>query len=176
MENNELIESFRSMIDELKASQEELKSKLDGILDEANNAKHSYDKSQFVERNKDFFDKYKKKVDAIENNPDFDFEEIAFTGKGDDMEEAEYIAALSAKLDEQLNKMKEALNADDLTIESNEEGETTIVADGEEEEKPAEEVKEEEPKVEPEPEKEDEEEKKDDDIEKLRSFHKNAII
>ena len=175
MENNELIESFRSMIDELKASQEELKSKLDGILDEANNAKHSYDKSQFVERNKDFFDKYKKKVDAIENNPDFDFEEIAFTGKGDDMEEAEYIAALSAKLDEQLNKMKEALNADDLTIESNEEGETTIVADGEEE-KPAEEVKEEEPKVEPEPEKEDEEEKKDDDIEKLRSFHKNAII
>ena len=175
MENNELIESFRSMIDELKASQEELKSKLDGILDEANNAKHSYDKSQFVERNKDFFDKYKKKVDAIENNPDFDFEEIAFTGKGDDMEEAEYIAALSAKLDEQLNKMKEALNADDLTIESNEEGETTIVVDGEEE-KPAEEVKEEEPKVEPEPEKEDEEEKKDDDIEKLRSFHKNAII
>lgn len=172
MENNELIESFRSMIDELKASQEELKSKLDGILDEANNAKHSYDKSQFVERNKDFFDKYKKKVDAIENNPDFDFEEVAFTGKGDDMEEAEYIAALSAKLDEQLNKMKEALNADDLTIESNEEGETTIVADGEEE-KPAEEVKEE---VEPEPEKEEEEEKKDDDIEKLRSFHKNAII
>ena len=175
MENNELIESFRSMIDELKASQDELKSKLDGILDEANNAKHSYDKSQFVERNKDFFDKYKKKVDAIENNPDFDFEEVAFTGKGDDMEEAEYIAALSAKLDEQLNKMKEALNAEDISVESNEEGETTIVADGEEE-KPAEEIKEEEPKAEPEPEKEEEEEKKDDDIEKLRSFHKNAII
>jgi hypothetical protein len=176
MENNELIESFRSMIDELKASQEELKSKLDGILDEANNAKHSYDKSQFVERNKDFFDKYKKKVDAIENNPDFDFEEVAFTGKGDDMEEAEYIAALSAKLDEQLNKMKEALNADDLTIESNEEGETTIVADGEEQKPEEEEVKESEPEKEPEEEEEKEEEKKDDDIEKLRSFHKNAII
>lgn len=174
MENNELIESFRSMIDELKASQEELKSKLDGILDEANNAKHSYDKSQFVERNKDFFDKYKKKVDAIENNPDFDFEEVAFTGKGNDMEEAEYIAALSAKLDEQLNKMKEALNAEDISVESNEEGETTIVADGEEEEKPAEETVKEQV-VEPD-EKEEEEEKKDDDIEKLRSFHKNAII
>ena len=108
MDNEELIQSFKTMIEELQNSQKALSEKLDGILNEANTAKRNYDKSQFVERNKDFFDKYRDDVKAVEGD-DFDFDEVAFSGKGD-MDEAEYIAALASKLDEQLNAMAKKLS------------------------------------------------------------------
>lgn len=108
MDNEELIQSFRTMIEELQNSQKELKDQLDGILKEADDAKRSYDKEQFIGRNKDFFDKYRDDVKAVEGD-DFDFDEVAYSGKGD-MDEAEYIAALSSKLDEQLNAMAKKLS------------------------------------------------------------------
>ena len=108
MDNEELIQSFRTMIEELQNSQKELKDQLDGILKEADDAKRSYDKEQFIGRNKDFFDKYRDDVKAVEGD-DFDFDEVAYSGKGD-MDEAEYIAALSSKLDEQLNTMAKKLS------------------------------------------------------------------
>lgn len=108
MENEDLITSFKTMIEELQNSQKELSEKLDGILNEAADAKRGYDKSQFVERNKDFFDKYRDDVMSIEGD-DFDFDEVAYSGKGD-MEETEYIAALSKKLDDQLNTMAKKLS------------------------------------------------------------------
>lgn len=108
MDNEELIQSFRTMIEELQNSQKELKDQLDGILKEADDAKRSYDKEQFIGRNKDFFDKYRDDVKAVEGD-DFDFDEVAYSGKGD-MDETEYIAALSSKLDEQLNAMAKKLS------------------------------------------------------------------
>lgn len=109
MENiEELVGSFKTMIEELQNSQKELSEKLDGILNEAAEAKRGYDKSQFVERNKDFFDKYRDDVMSVEGD-DFDFDEVAYSGKGD-MEEAYYIAALSKKLDDQLKPMAKKLS------------------------------------------------------------------
>lgn len=109
MENEELIQSFRTMIEELQTSQKELSDKLDGILNEASTAKRNYDKEQFVGRNKDFFDKYRDTLGVIEGK-DFDLDEVAFSGKGD-MDEAEYIAALSSKIDEQLKEYAKALKS-----------------------------------------------------------------
>lgn len=108
MDNEELIQSFRTMIEELQNSQKELSEKLDGILNEAADAKRSYDKEQFVGRNKDFFDKYRDDVKAVEGD-DFDFDETVFGGKGD-MDETDYIAALSEKLDAQLSEMANKLS------------------------------------------------------------------
>lgn len=108
MDNEELIQSFRTMIEELQNSQKELSEKLDGILNEAADAKRSYDKEQFIGRNKDFFDKYRDDVKAVEGD-DFDFDEVAYSGKGN-MDEAEYIAKLSEKLDPQLSKMAKKLS------------------------------------------------------------------
>lgn len=109
MDNEELIQSFRTMIEELQANQKELSEKLDGILNEASTAKRNYDKEQFVGRNKDFFDKYRDTLGVIEGK-DFDLDEVAFSGKGD-MDEAEYIAALSSKIDEQLKEYAKALKS-----------------------------------------------------------------
>lgn len=103
MEQEEMIASFKAMIEELQNNYKELKDAFDNISKEAAAGKRNYDKSQFVERNKDFFDKYRDDVDFIEKNadPDFSFDDVVFDGKGD-MDEAEYIAALGQKLSEQL--------------------------------------------------------------------------
>lgn len=156
MDNEELIQSFRTMIEELQANQKELSEKLDGILNEASTAKRNYDKEQFVGRNKDFFDKYRDTLGVIEGK-DFDLDEVAFSGKGD-MDEAEYIAALSSKIDEQLKEYAKALKSftGDEVAEVEAKAEDTD-ADGEPdtttvEEKPADEAE-----AETKPEAEDEE-------------------
>jgi hypothetical protein len=161
MDNEELIQSFRTMIEELQANQKQLSEKLDGILNEASTAKRNYDKEQFVGRNKDFFDKYRDTLGVIEGK-DFDLDEVAFSGKGD-MDEAEYIAALSSKIDEQLKEYAKALKSfsgeDVAEVEAKAEdtdadGEpdtTTIESDKTEDEKPAESVAEEPTEEEKEP-------------------------
>lgn len=103
MENNEdLVQSFKTMIESLQSQVQALQENYDKLQEEAATGKRNWDKGQFVERNKDFFDKYRDDVKFIEGD-DFDLDEVAFDGSSKSgMEEAEYIAKLGEKISSQL--------------------------------------------------------------------------
>lgn len=82
-------------------------------------------------------DSYNNKLRPIEGE-DFDLAREAYKGfndfnssTDDKMEEADYMAALFEKVDEQLETIKGALGAETVTAEVDENGDTKIVADGE---------------------------------------------
>lgn len=143
MENNndiqELIGNFSAMLQELKEKQDKIEGMLNDVMEGANNAYEDWDhnkkKSEFTERNKDFLDKYSDKLKKIEGD-DFDLAEEVMKGVGEN-DEAQYITALAASIDEQLDALREALGASEVRAEDSESNEeeaekTSIEADGKE--------------------------------------------
>lgn len=159
MENDikELIGNFSGLIEELKEKQDKIESLLNNVLSGADEAYNDWDhnkkKSAFSERNKEFLDKYSDKLKKIEGD-DFDLAEEAMSGITDDIDEAQYIAALSSSIDEQLDKLREALGAAEVKVDTNPET-TEIEADGEKVADVADEVNEDKSETDAEPESED---------------------
>lgn len=124
---DELFELIKSTLDRV----EKMESNFQDLIGAVNDARNEYDTNErrngFRERNASAFEKYQDKLKAIEGD-DFDvcdkaFEE--FDGMKDKIEEADYIAALCAKIDAQLDKIAEAYGVQ--KVEAEKEGETTEV-------------------------------------------------
>lgn len=90
--------------------------------------------SEFKENYGSRLEPYDSALKAVEGD-DFDIYNKAFddyTEKYSDMDADSYIDGLTEKIDEQLELIKEKLGASEVVVEQNSDGETTIVADGEE--------------------------------------------
>lgn len=91
----------------------------------------------------EFKDKYKdsiteelcNKCKEAEGDESFDLADKVFSDydamEGDKMPEEEYVASVVASLTEQLNALKETLNAEEVVVETKEDGEVEVKADDE---------------------------------------------
>lgn len=111
-------------LQELEQIVMELKDKIDGILNAANEAetKFNHDKglAEFTERNGESLGKYAEKMKKL-NGDDFDIYSAAFDEYNNDfsdIEEATYVAQLVSEIDNKIAALKEALNDDHIMIES----------------------------------------------------------
>lgn len=139
MEIQEFVDTYKELIDRLLERQDQLEDLLFSQV--LNPAKEAMDKFEKDGRKADFMGKHKEslsafndKLRAIEGD-DFDLAEQAFEDY-DNMEEKPesdvYVAALVAKVTEQIDKLKKAFGAETIEVKDEGEGEPTeVVADGE---------------------------------------------
>ena len=89
----------------------------------------------FSNRHSDKLNGYNDKLRSIEGE-DFDIMKQAYDGynsiEGEKPDEAIYVDELIKVVDEQLNSIREALGAEEVAIKQDENGDTTVVVDGEE--------------------------------------------
>lgn len=123
----ELVKSTLDRVDKLEAT-------FNDMVCSINDAKSEYDTDQrrlgFRERHENALSKYNDKLKAIEGD-DFDVVDNAFAEYDkleNKPEEAEYIAALCAKIDEQLDKIAKAYGVTETEAKHDAEG-TEITAD-----------------------------------------------
>lgn len=143
---DELFELLKSTLDRV----ERLEGNFHDLLGAVDDARNEYDTNErrngFRERNSAAFEKYHDKLRAIEGD-DFDVVDKAFEeydGMKDNISEADYIAALCAKIDQQLSRIAEAYgvpkveaeheheNGEETTTIEKEDGETIAEVKGEE--------------------------------------------
>lgn len=141
-------------LEELENAFNELKGKVDEILDAASTAEKdfNYKKSleDFKERNSEKLSPYYEKMKKL-NGDDFDLDKAAFDEYNNDfsdVEEATYIAQLVSEIDNKIAALKEALNDDHVMVESDgdetkvETHDEVIEAESEKPEEKEEEIKE----------------------------------
>lgn len=128
---DELFELLKSTLDRV----ERLEGNFHDLLGAVDDARNEYDTNErragFRERNSSAFEKYHDKLRAIEGD-DFDVVDKAFEeydGMKDKISEADYIAALCAKIDQQLSRIAEAYGVPKVEAEHEHEGgeETTTI-------------------------------------------------
>lgn len=109
---------------------EALLDRLESFFNEYDGAVDKFDRDEFKKRNPSL-EKYSSKMKAL-NGDDFDIYNESYnelhSDDFKDMDEEAYISKLTAVLDEQLEKLKDALDTDEVTVESNKE-ETIVEAD-----------------------------------------------
>ena len=145
-----LEEKFNAFSEEIGHVREELQSRIEsledtvinGIINPAHEAaeKAAYDRDleEFKGRYSAKIDPYLDKIKAVEGD-DFDIYKTAFDGYKDykdkngenALEEDGYIDEMLAGITEQLAKVKELINADEVKAEVDENGNVEIKADGE---------------------------------------------
>lgn len=145
-----LEEKFNAFSEEIGHVREELQSRIEsledtvinGIINPAHEAaeKAAYDRDleEFKGRYSEKIDPYLDKIKAVEGD-DFDIYKTAFDGYKDykdkngenALEEDGYIDEMLAGITEQLAKVKELINADEVKAEVDEKGNVEIKADGE---------------------------------------------
>lgn len=145
-----LEEKFNAFSEEIGHVREELQSRIEsledtvinGIINPAHEAaeKAAYDRDleEFKGRYSEKIDPYLDKIKAVEGD-DFDIYKTAFDGykvykdkNGENaLEEDGYIDEMLAGITEQLAKVKELINADEVKAEVDEKGNVEIKADGE---------------------------------------------
>lgn len=90
--------------------------------------------NQFHERHGEKLDAYNEPLRSIEGD-DFDLSRQAFNDydalEGEKPDEDEYVDALTKQVDEQLEKIRDSVGAKEVTATTDEDGNTTIEADGE---------------------------------------------
>lgn len=168
-----LEEKFNAFSEEISHVREELQTRIESLEDTvingiinpaheaAEQAAYDRDLEDFKGRYSEKVDPYLEKIKAVEGD-DFDIYKTAFDGykeykdaNGDKaLDEAGYIDELLSGIASQLDKVKELINAEEVEVKQDENGNTEIKADGEtvaEEtvEEKTEEIAEEEPLGEP---------------------------
>lgn len=118
------------------------KTFFDDILEPAKAAAQESEENAAIEdmrsRYAEDFDRYNGRLRSIEGD-DFDIAREAYKGFNefnnmteDKMDEADYVAALFEKVDGQLNAIRDAIGAEEVTAEVDEDGNTKIAVDGQE--------------------------------------------
>lgn len=145
-----LEEKFNAFSEEIGHVREELQSRIEsledtvinGIINPAHEAaeKAAYDRDleEFKGRYSEKIDPYLDKIKAVEGD-DFDIYKTAFDGYKDykekngenALEEDGYIDELLSGITSQLEKVKELINAENIEVSQDENGNTEIKADGE---------------------------------------------
>ena len=145
-----LEEKFNAFSEEIGHVREELQARIEsledtvinGIINPAHEAaeKAAYDRDleDFKGRYSEKIDPYLDKIKAVEGD-DFDIYKTAFDGykeykdaNGDKaLDEVGYIDELLSGIASQLDKVKELINAENVEVKQDEDGNTEIVADGE---------------------------------------------
>ena len=145
-----LEEKFNAFSEEIGHVREELQTRIDsledtvinGIINPAHEAaeKAAYDRDleDFKGRYSEKIDPYLDKIKAVEGD-DFDIYKTAFDGykeykdaNGDKaLDEVGYVDELLSGIASQLDKVKELINAENVEVKQDEDGNTEIVADGE---------------------------------------------
>ena len=156
----EVLSNFKNAIDILQERMNAIESEYSRIVEDVNGRLDKLEKTFFEDilepaqqaalegeemrgiddlrsRYAEDIDSYNNKLRPIEGE-DFDLAREAYKGfndfnssTDDKMEEADYMAALFEKVDEQLETIKGALGAETVAAEVDENGDTKIVADGE---------------------------------------------
>lgn len=156
----EVLNSFKEAIDYLVSQNEELTSRVNElqstVMDEIVNPVRSELAAQKEEEAlSDFRCKYGEKLDkfdnftkAIEGSDDFStakavFDELKNVEKGEDFDEAAYVEEVAKNIEEQIEKIKKATGAENVSVESNEDGSVEVEVKDEETE-----IEKEEPKKE----------------------------
>ena len=145
-----LEEKFNAFSEEIGHVREELQARIEsledtvinGIINPAHEAaeKAAYDRDleDFKGRYSEKIDPYLDKIKAVEGD-DFDIYKTAFDGykeykdaNGDKaLDEVGYVDELLSGIASQLDKVKELINAENVEVKQDEDGNTEIVADGE---------------------------------------------
>ena len=145
-----LEEKFNAFSEEIGHVREELQTRIDsledtvinGIINPAHEAaeKAAYDRDleDFKGRYSEKIDPYLDKIKAVEGD-DFDIYKTAFDGykeykdaNGEKaLDEVGYVDELLSGIASQLDKVKELINAENVEVKQDEDGNTEIVADGE---------------------------------------------
>lgn len=153
MENElmQIIQSFKTVLDDVMARMETLEKRqgdiesmiikefLDPLKESVDNFNHEEKVAAFKEKCGDKFEPYLEMVKETEN-PDYDI----YTDLSDSYDafeennpgtpkpsEEEFIDAAVGMLQAQADKLKEILNAEEVEVKSDAEGEVEIIADGE---------------------------------------------
>lgn len=145
-----LEEKFNAFSEEIGHVREELQARIEsledtvinGIINPAHEAaeKAAYDRDleDFKGRYSEKIDPYLDKIKAVEGD-DFDIYKTAFDGykeykdaNGDKaLDEVGYVDELLSGIASQLDKVKELINADNVEVKQDEDGNTELKADGE---------------------------------------------
>lgn len=145
-----LEEKFNAFSEEIGHVREELQARIEsledtvinGIINPAHEAaeKAAYDRDleDFKGRYSEKIDPYLDKIKAVEGD-DFDIYKTAFDGykeykdaNGEKaLDEVGYVDELLSGIASQLDKVKELINAENVEVKQDEDGNTEIVADGE---------------------------------------------
>lgn len=134
----ELIDAFNSKIDNYQKEFNDFKTQFNDFLDKAESNYKDWDHTtrlgEFKERYKDSIDPIAEDVKREQGEDDFDlgtrlFDDYEASDKS--VAEDEYVANVVASLTEQLNKLKEVTGAEEVKVETNENGEAKVEADGE---------------------------------------------
>lgn len=129
---NAEIKAILDRIEQMEADNakkyDELKSSFDTIMNSYRDSEDKFNRNEFATRNGEVLGKYGDTLKKLQGD-DFDIMKEAYdeyhNGSYDDMEEAEYIAKLTAIIEEKLKAMKEALGSDHVMAES--EGDETKI-------------------------------------------------
>lgn len=134
----ELIDAFNSKIDNYQKEFNDFKTQFNDFLDKAESNYKDWDHTtrlgEFKERYKDSIDPIAEDVKREQGEDDFDlgtrlFDDYEASDKS--VAEDEYVANVVASLTEQLNKLKEVTGAEEVKVETDENGEAKVEADGE---------------------------------------------
>lgn len=134
----ELIDAFNSKIDNYQKEFNDFKTQFNDFLDKAESNYKDWDHTtrlgEFKERYKDSIDPIAEDVKREQGEDDFDlgtrlFDDYEASDKS--IAEDEYVANVVASLTEQLNKLKEVTGAEEVKVETDENGEAKVEADGE---------------------------------------------
>lgn len=134
----ELIDAFNSKIDNYQKEFNDFKTQFNDFLDKAESNYKDWDHTtrlgEFKERYKDSIDPIAEDVKREQGEDDFDlgtrlFDDYEASDKS--VAEDEYVANIVASLTKQLNKLKEVTGAEEVKVETNENGEAKVEADGE---------------------------------------------
>lgn len=135
----DFVNTYKELIDRLLERQDQLEDLLfSQVLNPAKEAMDKYEKdgrrNDFMSKHGEALSAFNGKLRAIEGD-DFDLAEQAFEDY-DAMEEKPesdvYVAALVAKVTEQIDKLKKAFGAETIEVKDEGEGESTeVIADGE---------------------------------------------
>ena len=138
MEIQEFVDTYKSVIDRLMERQDQLEDLLfSQVLNPAKAAMDKYEKdgrhSDFMSKHGETLSAFNDKLKAIEGD-DFDLAEQAFEdydAMEDKPESDVYVAALVAKVTEQIDKLKKAFGAETIEVKDTEGEPTEVIADGE---------------------------------------------
>lgn len=134
----EVVSTYKELIDRLMERQDQLEDLLfSQVLNPAKAAMDKYEKdgrhSDFMEKHGEALSAFNDKLRTIEGD-DFDLAEQAFEdydAMEDKPESDVYVAALVAKVTEQIDKLKKAFGAETIEVKDTEGEATEVIADGE---------------------------------------------
>lgn len=135
-----MITAFKAEVESLRHENEDLRNALyRDFLEPASKEYKAWDRSNrlndFREAHKDLLtDELCTRCKEIEGDDAFDLTEKVFSDYDESdkaLDESEYVAQVVTSLNEQLNALKEKLNAEEVVVEANNEGDVEVKADGE---------------------------------------------